>query len=521
MTYSEEHLQLAKKLRFPPAVESEFIATQNIGTIKSLRRFAWATSAMVMSTGLLDVIFFAHYRWEFAAIRFSMALVAFVAMRFVLVRNISPQTMSERRVHLVWGFVLVAAVFNVFQCFIHPEDAAYSSYGLTNAVFITLCFTLSRASFLQASIGAVLIICSYNSFAIPNQLLPHPEEYRLIFGGTNVRLLFVSAIMAVVGFLLESARRQDFIKTALLEQERRRVQQQNNEILHQQEVLESSARDVELANASLQNVNDELQRLNMDLRQANAFKVQMLSVVSHDLKNPLVGILGIAEALQHDISLSSMSDEQREQFLAQIQSSSTRMLNFIQELLDSASLELGAVQLRKIPFQADSLWNAVHQELMPILSEKNQVVLPSIEHNIIVIADADRIYQVFHNLLSNASKYSPEGAQILVSLSRFGANLRFAIQDEGPGFTEDDKTKLFGMFQRLSAQPTGSESSHGVGLAVVRLIVEAHGGTIRLEDVSASPSASPSASQQIAPKRGATFIVELPIHGVDIESTEA
>lgn len=512
MMYLEEHLLVAKKLSFPPEMEAEFIAAQNIGTVKALHRFAWATSALLLISGFLDGIFFAHYRWEFAVIRMAMAVIAFVAMRVCLVRQSSRQGKVERRVHLVWGVVFVAGAFNIFQCFIRPEDTAYSSYGLTNAVFIALGFTLSRASLVQASVGAMCMIGFYNLYAIPSQLLPHPDEYRLIFVGTNIRLLFIAVIMAVVGFLLESARRQDFIKTALLEQERQRVQQQNSEILHQQEVLESSAREAELANAHLVNLNNELRVVNADLHQANTFKVQMLSVVSHDLKNPIVGILGLAEALQDD--LHSMSAEQQRQFLAQIQSSSVRMLNFIQELLDSASLELGTVKLRKAPFQADSLWNTVQQELLKTLHDKQQHIVASIEQGIVVIADADRVYQVFYNLLSNASKYSPRGAQILVSLSRFGANLRFVIQDQGPGFTDEDKPKLFGMFQRLSAQPTGGESSHGVGLAIVRLIVEAHGGTIRLED---TPLSQHTAAGQM---RGATFIVEIPLHGSGTELAE-
>jgi len=106
--------------------------------------------------------------------------------------------------------------------------------------------------------------------------------------------------------------------------------------------------------------------------------------------------------------------------------------------------------------------------------------------------------EIVENLVSNAVKYTPPGGAIRVITERVGARCRFIIADEGPGFTEDDRQKLFGKFQKLSARPTGGESSFGLGLAIVKMLVELHEGEIQLES---------------EPGKGCRFIVELPADG--------
>jgi signal transduction histidine kinase len=98
------------------------------------------------------------------------------------------------------------------------------------------------------------------------------------------------------------------------------------------------------------------------------------------------------------------------------------------------------------------------------------------------------------NIVSNAVKYSPFDQPIHVSLEQDNNKVRFLVRDEGPGLTRDDKKRLFGRFQRLSAQPTGGELSNGLGLSIVKQIVDLHGGTV-------------SAKSKLG--QGTTFIIEL------------
>jgi signal transduction histidine kinase len=111
-----------------------------------------------------------------------------------------------------------------------------------------------------------------------------------------------------------------------------------------------------------------------------------------------------------------------------------------------------------------------------------------------VMADFERLREAMDNVVSNAVKYSPLDQPIHISLEKADRKVRFLVRDEGPGLTRDDKKRLFGRFQRLSAQPTGGESSNGLGLSIVKQIIELHGGNV-------------SAKSRVG--RGTTFIIEL------------
>jgi signal transduction histidine kinase len=110
--------------------------------------------------------------------------------------------------------------------------------------------------------------------------------------------------------------------------------------------------------------------------------------------------------------------------------------------------------------------------------------------------DPDRIREAVDNLVSNAIKYSPIGGKIELSMTVDGSGARIHVRDEGPGLVPDDMARLFGRFQRLSAKPTGGDSSTGLGLSIVKRIVELHGGKVSAE----SPG----------PGGGSTFTIHLP-----------
>jgi signal transduction histidine kinase len=114
----------------------------------------------------------------------------------------------------------------------------------------------------------------------------------------------------------------------------------------------------------------------------------------------------------------------------------------------------------------------------------------------LISGDEDRLREALDNLVSNAIKFSPAGGAIGVSVARVGGEILLSVEDEGPGLKPGDGARLFRRFQRLSAQPTGGESSTGLGLSIAKRIVELHGGRITGES---------------KPARGAVFTMALPI----------
>jgi signal transduction histidine kinase len=113
--------------------------------------------------------------------------------------------------------------------------------------------------------------------------------------------------------------------------------------------------------------------------------------------------------------------------------------------------------------------------------------------------DPDRLREAVDNLISNAIKYSPVGGNIEMTMSAADDNILIRVADEGAGLSEEDVSRLFGRFQRLSARPTGGESSTGLGLSIVKRIIELHGGRV--------------GAQSPGPGRGTTFTIRLPAAG--------
>jgi signal transduction histidine kinase len=134
--------------------------------------------------------------------------------------------------------------------------------------------------------------------------------------------------------------------------------------------------------------------------------------------------------------------------------------------------------------------------LQPQAAAKKLRIHATVEEGCVVEGDESWLQQVIENLLGNAIKYSPHLRSIWLDVGKVPGKVRIKVRDEGPGLTDEDKTRLFGRFQRLSARPTGGESSTGLGLSIVRRLVEGHGGRVWAESEGRG--------------RGATFFAELP-----------
>ncbi len=234
--------------------------------------------------------------------------------------------------------------------------------------------------------------------------------------------------------------------------------------------------------------------------EASRFKTELLSIAAHDLKNPLQSIIGFSALIQEGAEISA--DAKR--YATTIQSAAQRMIKLINELLNTTAIDAGKFILNRFPCSLGELASMVVAANLQQASQKQQRIDFHAEPNCISEVDAERIREVFDNLVSNAIKYSPFGKTIWVRVFRATSSngealpvIRFTVRDEGQGLTEEDMTKIFGRFQRLSAKPTGGESSTGLGLSIAKQLVELHNGKLWVESEGKD--------------KGATFTVELPI----------
>lgn len=231
----------------------------------------------------------------------------------------------------------------------------------------------------------------------------------------------------------------------------------------------------------------ERNRLSTRLRELDRVRNLFLSVVSHDLKSPAAAILAGIDLLLGD-RLGELNPKQR-RALDLARRNALRQTRLVDDLLDVAVIEAGALSLQRADVSAGDLLEATLEELGPLLAERGLVAHRSIEADVVVRADPDRIGQALANLVSNAIKFASR--QIAVRVAADAEFVRWVVEDDGPGIPDALVASLFDRFVREEGPRGGS----GLGLSIVRGIAEAHDGSVRAENL---------------PGGGARFVLSVP-----------
>jgi len=253
----------------------------------------------------------------------------------------------------------------------------------------------------------------------------------------------------------------------------------------QAKLMQLQGREIQRHIKELEDRNDDLQKLNQE-------KIQIISLVSHDLKGPFNRIFALTQLMN---SCSENLTAEQKEYLGKIHQIAVDGLGMVRNLLDSRMLDEKGIELHEILFDLSSLMTLLVKNYREIAERKKIELL--FEPGKPLLAKADKLYlgRVIENLLSNAIKFSPEGKKVFVNMDLQPEFIELSILDEGPGISNEDQLKLFQRFQQLSARPTGGESSSGLGLFIVKTITDKMGGEICCES---------------EPGHGARFILRLP-----------
>lgn len=343
-----------------------------------------------------------------------------------------------------------------------------------------------------------IVLTGYSDIQDIINAISRGEVYRYITKPWNRDELKVTIDNAIEAYRLKIENRRLFhdLKEAYaqLEEDAKllemKVAERTQELAEKNHILEQQKQQLEVSQQDIKKQKIALQRQNENLIALNSEKNHLIGIVAHDLKAPLNQIQGLVELISMD---EETLNEEQEGYLSLISQSLMRQQEMIMQILDLNAIESKKPNLNILETDVSELLAEVAERFILSAQKKDIALALDIDEGLQAMVDENYFLQIFQNLISNAIKFSPAHTQVLVRLHRQQDKIRACIKDQGPGISEEDQRKLFGRFQRLSAKPTGGEHSTGLGLSIVKRLVEDLGARIWCESILGD---------------GATFIVE-------------
>jgi PAS domain S-box-containing protein len=249
---------------------------------------------------------------------------------------------------------------------------------------------------------------------------------------------------------------------------------------------------------------ENLRRLAEELAESDRRKTEFLATLAHELRNPLAPISNGLQLLRVPDADPGAKERARGMMERQLR----HLVRLVDDLLDIARISSGKVELKKEQASLEAVLASAVESSLPLLdTAKHQLAVQVADPGLQVIADPTRLAQVVSNLLNNAAKYTPDGGRIELSARRDGAGVCVSVKDTGIGIPEESLPFVFEMFTQVGRNRERSQGGLGIGLALVRRLVELHGGTVTAE----SPGVG----------LGSTFTVRLPLADASVLATAA
>jgi signal transduction histidine kinase len=246
-------------------------------------------------------------------------------------------------------------------------------------------------------------------------------------------------------------------------------------------------------NADLDRKVDELAQANLALYESNQLKSDFMATMSHELRTPLNSILGFSEVLLSGDQLN----EKQGRWVHNIQTSGSRLLELINDILDLAKIEAGKMQIRPEDFSIHDVCEGLLNMFRPLAEKKNIDLRGQVDAAIPLLRqDVNKLQQILSNLLSNAIKFTPEGGRVLLKAERDPRHVILTVTDTGVGIAPEEQELVFEKFRQSGNPLTREHAGTGLGLSIVRELSKLLGGEVSLQSELG---------------RGSTFTVRLPL----------
>ena len=258
--------------------------------------------------------------------------------------------------------------------------------------------------------------------------------------------------------------------------------------------LRRANHELEAANAALQSEVAERARIERALKEADRHKDEFLAMLAHELRNPLAPLQNAVQIMQRRPSIDPQLVWMREIIERQL----AHLSRLVDDLLDVSRITRGKISLTREPLQLEALIARALETVQPLITERRHELSVEIEEaGLSVEGDLTRLTQIIGNILSNAARYTESGGHIALRARRDGAMLEITVRDDGIGIPADLLPTVFELFTQLERPSARTQGGLGIGLALVRKLVELHEGTV--------------SAQSDGPGRGSLFTVRLPL----------
>jgi signal transduction histidine kinase len=359
-----------------------------------------------------------------------------------------------------------------------------------------------------------------DGFETANLIHEHPrfEQTPIIFVTAvnvsdmdRIRGYKLGAVDYVMVPIIPEILRSKVVVLAELYRKRRDLQIANQHLAAANEAMRvEKARELELLNESLRLANVELASRNEELQAEVAERVraearlldqdrrkdEFLATLAHELRNPLA-------AVGNAINAFKLAAPQASPLLATMERQLGLLIRLIDDLLDAARISGDKLTLKQAPIMLGTILDAATETIAPMLNatgHRLNVQRPAAD--IALLADRDRLSQVFSNLLSNAVKYSDQGSLIDVAIHSDASAVEITFEDHGIGLTDEQQSRIFELFAQVDTAIERARGGLGIGLTLARRIVEMHGGQLLV--------------RSDGPGQGSCFIVHLPLKPVSV-----
>jgi signal transduction histidine kinase len=246
------------------------------------------------------------------------------------------------------------------------------------------------------------------------------------------------------------------------------------------EALRGKNHQLDEQNQELRSRQRKLLEKSREVEQASQLKSEFLANMSHELRTPLNVIIGFSELMLDEVP--GPTNKKQRQCLEDVLNSGRHLLGLIDQVLDLSKIESGRTELKLAEVALPEIIESLRNTMLPILKPRRQKLDISLEDGLpAVYADKAKLRQVFFNLLSNSSRFTPEGGRIEIKAVKNGTHCHISVADNGIGIKKEDQTRIFEPFCQLNNAPGRGGGGTGLGLVVVKQLVEKHGGRVWLE----------------------------------------